>query len=244
MDVSKRIDFIVDNLDKVECLADIGTDHGYVPLLALEREKANKVIACDINKDPLDKAKLNAILEGIVGNEIDFRLGSGLKPLEMKEANSVVIAGMGGNLIRDILEADMEKVNSLESLILGIKKLIQLPCLILVPAQNPEVLREYLYENNYEIIKEDLCFDEGVYYELFKVRRAEGHATELDSIYYEISPMLLRQKHPLMREYLESKIKNYSKILGFISEDSESAILRKKEVEEKISIINSMMNYL
>ena len=201
MDVSKRIEFIVDSLDKVGCLADIGTDHGYVPLLALEREKADKVIACDINKDPLDKAKLNAILEGIVGDEIDFRLGSGLKPLEIKEANSVVIAGMGGNLIRDILEADIEKVNSLEEL-------------ILVPAQNPEVLREYLYENNYEIIKE------------------------------EVSPMLLKQKHPLMKEYLESKIENYSKILGFISEDSESAILRKKEVEEKISIINSMMNYL
>ena len=65
MDVSKRIEFIVDSLDKVGCLADIGTDHGYVPLLALEREKADKVIACDINKDPLDKAKLNAILEGI-----------------------------------------------------------------------------------------------------------------------------------------------------------------------------------
>ena len=52
MDVSKRIEFIVDSLDKVGCLADIGTDHGYVPLLALEREKADKVIACDINKDP------------------------------------------------------------------------------------------------------------------------------------------------------------------------------------------------
>ena len=62
MDVSKRIEFIVDSLDKVGCLADIGTDHGYVPLLALEREKADKVIACDINKDPLDKAKLNAII--------------------------------------------------------------------------------------------------------------------------------------------------------------------------------------
>ena len=190
MDVSKRIDFIVDNLDKVECLADIGTDHGYVPLLALEREKANKVIACDINKDPLDKAKLNAILEGIVGNEIDFRLGSGLKPLEMKEANSVVIAGMGGNLIRDILEADMEKVNSLESL-------------ILVPAQNPEVLREYLYENNYEIIKEDLCFDEGVYYELFKVSRRNmaiftvivyGVPTTVLEIPYQVF-LKLRLKH-------------------------------------------------
>ena len=48
--------------------------------------------------------------------------------------------------------------------------------LILVPAQNPEVLREYLYKNNYEIIKEDLCLDEGIYYELFKVRSAEGQS--------------------------------------------------------------------
>lgn len=231
MDVSKRIEFIVDNLDKVECLADIGTDHGYVPLLVLEKAKADKIIACDINKDPLDKAKLNAILEGVVGNEIDFRLGSGLKPVEINEANSVVIAGMGGNLIRDILEDDIKKVNELESL-------------VLVPAQNPEVLREYLYKNNYEILKEDLCFDEGVYYELFKVKRAEGHATELDDIYYEVSPMLLRQKHPLMKSYLESKVENYSRILGFISEDSESALLRKKEIEEKINIINSMINYL
>ena len=230
MDVSKRIEFIINNLENTEVLADIGTDHGYVPLIALERGICNKAIACDINKDPLDKARLNAILEGI-GDELEFRLGGGFEPLNVSEANEVVIAGMGGNLIRDILEADIEKVNSLEEL-------------ILVPAQNPEVLREYLYENNYEIIKEDLCFDEGVYYELFKVKRAEDHATELDSIYYEVSPMLLKQKHPLMKEYLESKIENYSKILGFISEDSESAILRKKEVEEKISIINSMMNYL
>lgn len=230
MDVSKRIEFIIENLEKVDTLADIGTDHGYVPLIALEREICEKAIACDINKDPLDKARLNAILEGF-GDELQFRLGGGFEPLNINEANEVVIAGMGGNLIRDILEADIEKVNSLEEL-------------ILVPAQNPEVLREYLYENNYEIIKEDLCFDEGVYYELFKVKRAEDHATELDSIYYEVSPMLLKQKHPLMKEYLESKMENYSKILGFISEDSESAILRKKEVEEKISIINSMMNYL
>ena len=155
MDVSKRIEFIIENLDKVDTIADIGTDHGYVPLIALEREICNKAIACDINKDPLDKAKLNAILEG-AGDELEFRLGGGFEPLNINEANEVVIAGMGGNLIRDILEADIEKVKSVD-------------CLVLVPAQNPEVLREYLYNNNYEIIKEDLCFDEGIYYELFKV---------------------------------------------------------------------------
>lgn len=230
MDISKRIEFIMENLENVETLADIGTDHGYVPLMALERQICNKAIACDINKDPLDKARLNAILEG-VGDELEFRLGGGFEPLNVNEVNEVVIAGMGGNLIRDILEADIEKVKSVEYL-------------ILVPAQNPEVLREYLYKNNYEIIKEDLCFDEGIYYELFKVRSAEGHATELDSIYYEISPVLLRSRNPLMKDYLQFKLDEYNRILGFITEATVAANKRREEIKEKISIITSMLNYL
>lgn len=230
MDISKRIEFIMENLENVETLADIGTDHGYVPLMALERQICNKAIACDINKDPLDKARLNAILEG-VGDELEFRLGGGFEPLNVNEVNEVVIAGMGGNLIRDILEDDIEKVKSVEYL-------------ILVPAQNPEVLREYLYKNNYEIIKEDLCFDEGIYYELFKVRSAEGHATELDSIYYEISPVLLRNRNPLMKDYLQFKLDEYNRILGFITEATVAANKRREEIKEKISIITSMLNYL
>ena len=230
MDVSKRINFIIENLDNVNVMADIGTDHGYVPLIALEKSLCNKAIACDINRDPLDKARLNAILEGI-GDELEFRLGGGFTPLKVGEVDEVVIAGMGGNLIKDILEADLEKVKSCQSL-------------VLIPAQNPEVLREYLYTNNYEIIKEDLCFDEGIYYELFKVKSAEGHKMELDEIYYEVSPMLLRQKHSLMKDYLEFKINDYNKILGFIKDDGESAIKRKATVNDKIEIMKSMRNYL
>ena len=230
MDVSKRIEFIIENLEKVDTIADIGTDHGYVPLIALERGLCEKAIACDINKDPLDKARLNAVLEG-VGDELEFRLGGGFEPLNVSEANGVVIAGMGGNLIRDILEADMEKVKSVDYL-------------ILVPAQNPEVLREYLYTNNYEIIKEDLCFDEGIYYELFKVRKAEGNSTELDSIFYEISPVLLRGTNPLMKDYLKFKLDECNRILGFITEATVTANKRREEIKEKISIITSMLNYL
>lgn len=230
MDVSKRIEFILENLDKVNTIADIGTDHGYVPLVALRRGICSKAIACDINKDPLDKARLNAILEGM-GDELEFRLGGGLSPLKDNEVEEVIIAGMGGNLIRDILEDDNSKVSNLD-------------VLVLQPAQNPEVLREYLYKNNYEILKEDLCYDEGIFYELFKVKRAEGNATELDSIYYEISPILLRQKHPLMKSYLEFKVKEYSKILTFITEATVSANARRKDIEGKITIMQSMLNYL
>ena len=230
MDVSIRIEFILENLFNVNTIADIGTDHGYVPLVALRRGICSKAIACDINKDPLDKARLNAILEGM-GDELEFRLGGGLSPLKDNEVEEVIIAGMGGNLIRDILEDDISKVSNLD-------------VLVLQPAQNPEVLREYLYKNNYEILKEDLCYDEGIFYELFKVKRAEGNATELDSIYYEISPILLRQKHPLMKSYLEFKIKEYSKILTFITEATVSANARRKDIEGKITIMQSMLNYL
>lgn len=230
MELSKRLNFIVEKVDKVIALADVGTDHGYIPLYALKNNICSEAIASDINKEPLDKARLNAILEG-VGDELEFRLGNGLNVLKENEVQAVIIAGMGGNLIRDILEADTNIVNELEYLILQ-------------PAQNPEVLREYLYTNDYEIIDEDLCLDDGKYYELFKVRRKTGENTVLDSIYYEISPKLLMEKHPLMKEYINSKLDKYNKILSLITDETESATLRREELLEKISILSNMVNFL
>lgn len=230
MELSERLNFIIKNIENTSVLADIGTDHGYIPLHAIRNGICSKAIAIDINKDPLDKARLNAILEGM-GDELEFRLGDGLKALEKDEVEVTVIAGMGGNLIRDILEAQIEKVNSMKYLILQ-------------PAQNPEVLREYLYTNNYEILHEDLCLDENIYYELFKVRRKEGEDTNLDSIYYEVSPKLLMQKHPLMKEYLISKVENYEKINSFITESTINANERRKSIQEKIEVITNMINFL
>ena len=230
MELSKRLNFIINNIDKISVLADVGTDHGYIPLYATQNGICDKAIAIDINKDPLDKARLNAILEG-AGDELEFRLGDGLNPLKKDEVEAVIIAGMGGNLIRDILEESIDKVNSLNYL-------------ILVPAQNPEVLREYLYNNDYEIICENLCEEDGIYYELFKVRKKAGESMGLDPIYYEISPKLLMQKHPLMKDYLNSKVDNYKRILSFITESTVSARDRRVSVEEKINIISNMINYL
>ena len=230
MELSKRLNFIINNIDKVSVLADVGTDHGYIPLYATQNGLCHKAIAIDINKDPLDKARLNAILEG-AGDELEFRLGDGLNPLKKDEVEAVVIAGMGGNLIRDILEENIEKVASFNYL-------------ILVPAQNPEVLREYLYNNDYEIICENLCEEDGIYYELFKVIKKDGESMALDSIYHEVSPKLLMQKHPLMKDYLNSKLDNYKKILSFITESTVSARDRRAAVEDKINIISNMINYL
>lgn len=227
MELSKRLKWITEKLNKCKVIMDVGTDHGYIPIYLVKNHIADKVIASDINKDPLKKAEINASLDG-VADKIDLRLGSGLATLKNNEAEEVIIAGMGGNLIRDILENDLEKVKNLDYLILQ-------------PAQNPEVLREYLYTNNYEILEEDLCLDEGKYYELFKVRYKIGNYISLESIYYEISPMLLNKKSPLLKDYIESKIQKCKRALNFITDNTEHATRRKNELQEKIKILEKLL---
>lgn len=219
MELSKRLKWIVEKLNKTEVIMDIGTDHGYIPIYLIKNNIAQKVIASDINKEPLNKAKINASLDGVL-DKIDLRLGGGLSPLKNKEANSVIIAGMGGNLIRDILENDLNKVKNLDYLILQ-------------PAQNPEVLRKYLYKNDYEILDEDICLDENQYYEIFKVRYKAGDYISLEDIFYEISPMMLNKKLPLLKSYIESKIEKNEKVIDFIKDNTEHAIIRKNELKEK-----------
>lgn len=227
MELSKRLNWIIEKLDNAKVIMDVGTDHGYIPIYLVRNGIAEKVIASDINKDPLKKAQINAALDG-VSDKIDLRLGGGLAPLKNREAEAVIIAGMGGNLIRDILEADFNKVKNLKYLILQ-------------PAQNPEVLREYLYSSDYEILDEDLCLDEGKYYELFKVRHKSGDYIKLESIFYEISPTMLSKKVPLLKSYIESKIDKNKKVINFIVDDTDHAKERKNELKEKNERLESLL---
>ncbi|EHI98096.1 protein of unknown function DUF633 [Clostridium sp. DL-VIII] len=219
MEVSKRLVWIMEKIDKARVVMDVGTDHGYIPINLVKNNMVEKVIASDINREPLNKARVNASLEGVI-DKIDLRLGGGLEPLGIKEAEIVLIAGMGGNLIRDILEKDLEKVKPLKYLLLQ-------------PAQNPEILREYLYNNDYEIIDEDICLDEKQYYEIFKVRYKKRDYIPLENIFYEISPIMLNRKLPLLKAYIENKIEKNKKIMDFIKDNTEHAEMRKSELLEK-----------
>ncbi|WP_297517484.1 class I SAM-dependent methyltransferase [uncultured Clostridium sp.] len=228
MELSIRLKTIADSVDKCESVADIGTDHGYVPIYLVERGICERAIASDINKGPISKAKMNISFEGL-SSKIDCYLGGGLKPLKVNEVEGIVIAGMGGNLTRDILLADMKKVQNYKFMILQ-------------PAQNPEVLREFLYSNEYEIIDEDLILDEGTYYELFKVKynkEAESLKFE-DEIYYEVSPVLLKKKHPLINDYLDSKISRCEKVITHIKEDTQMANAKKQELRNKVNILEQL----
>ncbi|PRR77226.1 tRNA (adenine(22)-N(1))-methyltransferase [Clostridium liquoris] len=226
MDISIRLRTIADMVSKCNCCADIGTDHGYIPIYLVKNRICNRAIASDINKGPIEKAKKNIELEGLE-KYIECRIGGGLTTIKPNEANSAIIAGMGGNLIRDIIEESKEVFKSLDYIIAQ-------------PVQNPEILREYIYTEGYEILQENLCIDENKYYEIMKIRY-NNKIQMVDSIFYEISKYMLENKHPLIEGLIIRKIDKYEKICHSINEDTELANNRKREVKDKIYRLKELL---
>lgn len=230
MELSLRLQTICNMIDSCKTIADIGTDHGYIPIYLIKNKICESAIACDINKGPLEKAKENIKLENLE-DKISLRLGSGFDKLTSGEANVAIIAGMGGHLIKDLIESGMEVFKALDYLILQ-------------PVQNPDVLRKYIYDSGFEVIKEELCIDEKIFYEIIKIRYVNENEYKKhveNDIFYEVSYDLIKQRHPLVNEFIQYKINKYSNILEYIQEDSSLANLRKKEVKEKIYKLEELL---
>lgn len=222
MKLSERLIAIASFVPKNSIVADIGTDHGYIPAYLIEKKISKKVIGTDIAKGSLDK-----IIEyiKILGFEdkVDTRLGDGLEVIKPFEIDTVIIAGMGGLLIRDILEKRKEVTESIIDFILQ-------------PMVASEELREYLIENNFEIVGEELVKEENKYYEIIHAKK--GKSFNEKKIYYEISPILVKHKHPLLKEFVENKIMVANKILADIE-----GIDTEKSKERYEELINDIEEY-
>lgn len=226
MILSKRLESIAKLIDNCGSLADIGTDHGYIPVYAVDKQICITAIASDINRGPVEKAKQN-ISSYKLQDKIECRLGGGLSVLKPYEVDGAVIAGMGGNLIKDILEEGLDVFKSLKFVILQ-------------PVQNPEILREYIYNKGYRIIDEELCYEDGKYYEIIKITY-DMKFKKVDDIYYEVSEKLVAKKHPLLKEFISYKIDKYKKVLEYIKEETVNANKKKDETVDKINKLKELL---
>ena len=138
MKLSDRLQLIADEIHCGETMADIGTDHGFLPLYLLETKKCPKVIMADISSGSLKKAEDNCKMANPDGN-YELRLGDGIDILEDGEVDVVAIAGMGGNLIADILEWNLAKSRSIKRYILQ-------------PRRHVGKLRHWLACNGFKIV--------------------------------------------------------------------------------------------
>lgn len=197
MKLSPRLQAIADYIPKGTVVADIGTDHGYIPVYLVSKGISSRIIATDINVGPLENASLY-INKKSYGEIIETRLGDGLKCLFPNEVDTVIIAGMGGHLIAEILEDSKDITQTIKNFILQ-------------PMVASEELRRYLYNNQFMIQDEKLAKEERKIYEIMLVTHGEDKVDK--DIYYEIGKNLVRNRDMHLKELLENKIRKTEKIL-------------------------------
>jgi tRNA (adenine22-N1)-methyltransferase len=149
--LSKRLLAVASLVKENSRIADIGTDHGYIPVYLYQSGIIQSAVAADINEGPLSSCKALVLQEGLE-DKIEVRLSDGLDSLHPNEYDTIIIAGMGGELIADILSRD---------------KSIQKKHIILNPMTHPELAREFLYSNGFEIQNDFIVADGNHYYSVF-----------------------------------------------------------------------------
>ncbi|ORX24346.1 SAM-dependent methyltransferase [Thermoanaerobacterium sp. PSU-2] len=217
MKLSQRLNSIVKMIKLHSKVADIGTDHGYIPVYLYLNGISDYIIASDVKSASLNKA-IDVIKKHNLSENIIVRLGDGLSVLRPNEVDTAVIAGMGGILISDILEKDKSIASTVERFILQ-------------PMTASDHLRRYIYENGYLIVDEDLVFEKGKFFEIIAVEHGKGNVH--DEIFYEIGEKLFQKRHPLLKDYISYKIGKLKKIFDEVSKSNESDLL-KEDILNKI----------
>lgn len=215
MKLSHRLMTIASFVRKGSKIADIGTDHGYIPIYLVSEGISPSALAMDVRKGPLERAG-NHVLEYGLGDKIKVRLSDGLKKLEPGEADTIVIAGMGGELIVHILEAGKHVWESTERLVLS-------------PQSEIGSVRHYLEENGFTILRETMVKDEGKYYTVIEA----GHGAMYygRECFYEYGRYLIQEKNDVFREFLEKERRSVDELIAALSEKhSDSAVRRLGEL--------------
>lgn len=167
MKLTRRIQEIVNFSKNGKRVCDIGCDHGHVGIELIKNHGIEFVIFSDIVSSPLQSAVDNVNAAGIDQSMVDFREGDGLCTINIGEVDTVIITGMGGKTILDILANDLEKTRSYKSFILQ-------------PTNGEKLLRKWLCENDFIINDETLIEDNNVFYETILVSKGKSTLNEIE----------------------------------------------------------------
>ena len=231
MELSKRLNAVAELVTPGMRLADVGTDHGYIPIYLTEAGVIPSAIAMDINKGPLERAKEHIREHGLEG-KIQTRLSDGLKNLQMNEADCMIAAGMGGGLVIRILSEERDTAGSLKELILQ-------------PQSEIDSVRKYLTEEGYRIVAEDMVYEDGKYYPMMKAVPCMAGAGEIpySEEELEFGRVLLQQAHPVLGQFLEREMEIQNRILSALeSQESVRAKKRMEEISYRIEWIRGILN--
>ncbi|ADL04767.1 tRNA (adenine(22)-N(1))-methyltransferase [Lacrimispora saccharolytica] len=226
MKLSRRLETIASFVPEGSRVADIGTDHGYVPIHLVREGKAKHAIAMDVREGPLLRARAH-IQEAGLQDCVEVRLSDGLLKLEQNEADCVVIAGMGGELMIHILEGGRDLWEGI-------------PYWVLSPHSELGKVRRFLEKESFFTLRETMIKEEGKYYSVIGVSRKPEdpfiQGKNDREISYRYGKMLLEAKDPVLMEYLKKEEEQLEQILaGLSAMGTEAAARRMEELKLDLS---------
>lgn len=222
--ISNRLMTAASLVTEGNVLADVGTDHGYIPIYLLEQKKIKSAIAMDINRGPLERAKEHIAAYGMDAY-IQTRLSDGVEALQIGEADTILAAGMGGGIVIHIMRDGAQVCKAAKELILQ-------------PQSELERVRIFLREEGYTVLAEEMVFEDEKFYPMMKVRYDGKHFQNADAQWQKLEGLyggfMLRNRHPVLKTYLEKEKRLYDGIKVNLLSRPQSEKIQKRlaEVEE------------
>ncbi|MCC8061152.1 MAG: class I SAM-dependent methyltransferase [Clostridiales bacterium] len=221
MKLSKRLEMIINMVPELGadgCVADVGTDHGFVPIRLVQLGKAGRALALDVREGPLSRAREH-IKDCGLSRQIETRLSDGLAALAPGEANVVVVTGMGGELTLRILREGEAVRGMVDGWVFS-------------PQSELSRFRHGLEELGLAIIREEMVFEDGKYYTVMLAKPGAMHYEE--EFRYRFGDCLIRARSPQLLCFLERQKQQYREILTALdAQDSATARIRSVEIEKE-----------
>ncbi len=223
LNLKGRLKLIADKVPKCNVLADIGTDHAYIPIYLVQNGVCQKAIASDVKIGPVKMASNNISLYKL-SEKIETRLGNGLNTIEINEADSIIIAGMGGTLLTELLEVNKPKTVNADTLVLQ-------------PMNDLHVVRKWLYDNAFEIYDEEMVAEGPKMYFVLSAKFS-GNKKQYSDFELYVGQRLIEKKDPLLGAYCRMKVQQIDRVLEQLEEMKENDALKSQYLRQKIDYIN------
>ncbi|NMB34593.1 MAG: SAM-dependent methyltransferase [Clostridium sp.] len=206
MKLKGRLRVVADMVPKCDIVYDIGTDHAYVPIYLIQEGRCKRSVASDVREGPLKVATQN-ILEYGFEEKITKRTGFGLDTIGSDETGVIIIAGMGGLTITQILGKGLETAKRFNAIIIQ-------------PMNSIELVRKWLYENGFAIYSERLSKEGNRIYSTLAAKWT-GRIQSKKEIYYYVGEKLIESQDRLLEKYILKKLEQKDKILAQMEKKNE-----------------------
>lgn len=232
VNLSMRLKRVFDYIPEGTRLADIGSDHAYLPCYAVLNKRCTSAIVGEITEGPFNSARSTIRQSGLEGI-VEARMGDGLEVLTPNEVDVITIAGMGGSLIASILEKGKEKLEGVETLVLQ-------------PNIGAHQIRKWLDQEGYSLIEEDILEEDTKIYEILVASKSSTYKPYSGSKAKEmfIGPHLMRKRNEAFIKKWNHERKNFERILLQLqsAKQTEESMQKIKEIKQKLEWIDEVLS--